>query len=228
MKSGDTDRSNSQFSEDATIPQKFRVTLKDYVRSGYDRGHMAPAADAKFDQSAMNETFLMTNISPQVGKGFNRDYWAYLENFCRSLAQGFKEVYVFTGPLYLPQIDPQTQKHFVKYEAIGSGANVASVAVPTHFYKVVMVVNDRGDAEGVGGFVLPNAPIVDDHPLEAFVTPIDAIERASGLEFFDKVDKKKVPALCARVKCVLPPPPKYQKKLENVAKARSLPAPSGQ
>ena len=61
------------FAEDTTVPVGFRARLADYFRSGFDRGHMAPAADAKFSQAAMNETFILTNISPQVGKGFNRD-----------------------------------------------------------------------------------------------------------------------------------------------------------
>lgn len=50
----------------------FRAKLQDYFRSGYDRGHMVPAADAKFSQDAMDETFLLSNIAPQVGVGFNR------------------------------------------------------------------------------------------------------------------------------------------------------------
>jgi DNA/RNA endonuclease G (NUC1) len=67
------------FVEDVSIPEKFRARLKDYFRSGYDRGHQVypplldikvnekvPAADAKFSQVAMNETFYLTNICPQV------------------------------------------------------------------------------------------------------------------------------------------------------------------
>jgi DNA/RNA endonuclease G (NUC1) len=50
----------------------FRALLKDYIRSGFDRGHQAPAADATFTQEAMDETFLLTNMAPQVGIGFNR------------------------------------------------------------------------------------------------------------------------------------------------------------
>jgi endonuclease G, mitochondrial len=72
------DRRDSVFLEDPTIPEKFRAKLKDYFRSGYDRGHQVlspfemwtnpkvPAADAKISQEAMNETFYLTNISPQV------------------------------------------------------------------------------------------------------------------------------------------------------------------
>ena len=51
--------------------------------SGYDRGHLAPAADHKGSQKAMNSTFNLSNISPQVGEGFNRDYWARFEKFVK-------------------------------------------------------------------------------------------------------------------------------------------------
>ena len=66
------DRSKSSFVEDESIPTTFRAKLQDYFRSGYDRGHMVPAADAKSSQEAMDETFLLSNIAPQVGVGFNR------------------------------------------------------------------------------------------------------------------------------------------------------------
>ena len=66
------DRDKSSFKEDTDIPEIFRALLADYSKSGYDRGHMAPAADAVSTQDAMDETFLLTNMSPQVGNGFNR------------------------------------------------------------------------------------------------------------------------------------------------------------
>jgi len=73
VKGSDTgDRSKSNFMEDESLPAMFRAKLQDYFRSGYDRGHMVPAADAKLSQDAMDETFLLSNIAPQVGVGFNR------------------------------------------------------------------------------------------------------------------------------------------------------------
>lgn len=99
------DRSNSTFKEDPRIAEQFRAKLADYFRSGYDRGHMVAAADAKFSQQAMDETFYLTNIAPQVGEGFNRDYWAYTEDFVRRLTSQFADVYCFTVPLYLPKQD---------------------------------------------------------------------------------------------------------------------------
>ncbi|KAK0558615.1 nuclease [Tilletia horrida] len=134
------DRSRSVFKEDERIPPAFRARLADYFRSGYDRGHMVPAADAKVSQHAMDETFLLTNMAPQVGAGFNRDYWAHTEDFVRRLTTSFADVYVFTVPLYLPRQDPDG-KHRVTYEVIGNPPNVA---VPTHFAKVILASGRPG------------------------------------------------------------------------------------
>ena len=98
------DRKRSVFKEDEAIPLKFRNRLRDYFRSGFDRGHQAPAADAKFNQLAMDETFYLTNMCPQVGDGFNRDYWSHFEDFVRRLTNQYDDVRVMTGPLYLPKL----------------------------------------------------------------------------------------------------------------------------
>lgn len=156
----DGDRKHSAFLEDEAVPEKFRAKLKDYFRSGYDRGHQVPAADAKWSQNAMNETFYLTNMSPQVGEGFNRDYWAHFEDFCRRLTQRYPSVRIVTGPLYLPKRDPADNKWYVKYEVIGNPPNVA---VPTHFYKVIFAEEDGSGSPStgkvaIGAFVLPTRP----------------------------------------------------------------------
>ncbi|KAG5461590.1 MAG: hypothetical protein BJ554DRAFT_6195, partial [Olpidium bornovanus] len=211
QRNDDADRAKSQFAEDVSIPEKFRASLKDYHRSGYDRGHLVPAADAKITQQAMDETFILTNITPQVGKGFNRD--------CAYACSTFAEVYVFTGPLYLP--DPVTKE--VRYKTIGNGDPSSLVAVPTHFYKVILAVGGRGEPQAIGGFVVPNAPIQDGARLDAFAVDVDYIERASGLEFFDRLDKKRIAHLCKKVKCVAMPTRHHIKQLEAAAAVKSLP-----
>ncbi|KAI8070485.1 hypothetical protein BC940DRAFT_271225 [Gongronella butleri] len=191
------DRQNSKFKEDDQIPVQFRARLSDYYQSGFDRGHMVPAADVKNSQLSMDETFYLTNIAPQVGEGFNRDYWAHVENFCRSLTSKFDNVYVFSGPLYLPHQEADG-KFYVKYQVIGNPPNVA---VPTHFYKVIMT--ESKGKYSVGAFVLPNQRIADSTPLEAFKVPLDAVERGTGLTFFDRMgpSKASVPDLCKQTKC---------------------------
>ncbi|ORX94164.1 hypothetical protein K493DRAFT_315630 [Basidiobolus meristosporus CBS 931.73] len=202
------DRSKSTFKEDTSLPEMYRAKLADYFRSGYDRGHMMPAADAKNSQEGMDDTFFMTNISPQVGQGFNRDYWAHLENFGRELTKSFSDVYIITGPLYLPHYDEGDRKWYVKYEMIGNPPNVA---VPTHFYKVILGVKNQ-QQYALGAFVLPNAPIPDDTPLEQFVVPVEALEKSSGLTFFEFLDKAKTPQLCDTVACRIIPHAFYQRQ----------------
>lgn len=72
---------HDHFVEDPSEPPIFQARLSDYHGSGYDRGHMAAAADMKHSQDAMDSTFFLTNMCPQVGAGFNRDYWARFEQF---------------------------------------------------------------------------------------------------------------------------------------------------
>ncbi|KAI0928240.1 hypothetical protein AcW1_005547 [Taiwanofungus camphoratus] len=197
------DRSQSTFTEDESVPALFRAKLQDYFKSGYDRGHMVPAADAKSSQAAMDETFFLTNIAPQVGVGFNRHYWAYLEDWCRRLTSSFADVYVFTIPLYLPKLDSDG-KWRVHHEVIGSPPNVA---VPTHFAKVVLTSKPSSPSTpdipeiSTGAFVLPNAPIPDEARLENFIMPVEAVERAAGLTLFSDTVKASSKHICKTTKC---------------------------
>lgn len=195
------DRKGSSFLEDPSIPEKFQAKLKDYFRSGYDRGHQVPAADCKWSQRAMDETFYLSNMCPQVGEGFNRDYWAHFEDFCRRLTDRYPSVRIVTGPLYLPKRDPQDGKWYVKYEMIGNPPNVA---VPTHFYKVIFAEEEEaapGAKVALGAFVLPNARIPNEKPLADFEVPIEAVERASGLEFATKLPPQRRKRLCTETSC---------------------------
>lgn len=178
----------------------FRAKLKDYFRSGYDRGHQVPAADAKWSQEAMDDTFLLSNMCPQVGDGFNRDYWAHFEDFCRRLTKHYPSVRIVTGPLYLPKREPDG-KWRVSYEVIGQPPNVA---VPTHFYKVIFAEDGQhGGKVALGAFVLPNAVIANNKPLQDFEVPVEIVERASGLEFATKLDPVRRKRLCQEVSCSL-------------------------
>eukprot|EP00884_Botryococcus_braunii_P007375 jgi/Botrbrau1/16639/Bobra.0068s0058.3 len=131
---GPGSRDVSMFYEDEAIEERFRSRLTDFRNSGYDRGHMAPAANHKATQETMQETFSLTNISPQVGAGFNRDYWARFERFVKTLMDTCEDVYIVTGPLYLPT---KTNTGFqLQHPMLGDPPRM--VAVPTHFFKVVL------------------------------------------------------------------------------------------
>lgn len=196
------DRKNSVFKEDETIPDKFRARLKDYFRSGYDRGHQAPAANAKFSQTAMDETFYLTNMAPQVGEGFNRDYWAHFEDFARRLTKEYNSVRIVTGPLYLPK-KCDDGKFRVTYEVIGNPPNIA---VPTHFFKLIVAEQYKKRSQdskdiAIAAFVMPNDVISNQTPLRSFEVPVDSLERSSGLEFLKNVPNGNKKLLCREVQC---------------------------
>jgi endonuclease G len=103
---GEASRANMSFKEEPGLPPALRSRLSDFAGWRYDRGHMAPAANHRNSEVAMADTFYLSNISPQVGTGFNRDYWARFEKMTRDLLRHHETLYVVTGPLFLPEWDP--------------------------------------------------------------------------------------------------------------------------
>ena len=172
-------RSNN-FKVDDSIHTYFRSSNKDYLNSGYDRGHLAAAGNHKHSQRAMDETFYLTNICPQTGKGLNRSKWNDLEKRGRTLARKHGSVHVLTGPLFLPTV--VAGEKFMKYKLIGEN----NVAVPTHFFKVILTT-DRHGLHHLESYVMPNEEIRDDLPITTFMVPKEAIEKGAGFLVFDNV-----------------------------------------
>uniref|UniRef100_A0A915EJK6 Endonuclease n=1 Tax=Ditylenchus dipsaci TaxID=166011 RepID=A0A915EJK6_9BILA len=96
-------RSKSTFKPDTSIHTFFQSQNSDYLRSGYDREHLAAAGNHRKSRNSIDQTFFLTNMSPHVGRGFNRDKWNDVEIHVRRLAKKNRNVYICTGPLYLPQ-----------------------------------------------------------------------------------------------------------------------------
>lgn len=143
------------------------ASLADYRGSGYDRGHLAPAADLAFSHQTMSESFYMSNMSPQAA-GFNRGVWKNLEAHVRDWAEEFGSVYVITGPVLEKD----------EYPTIGEN----EVAVPEYYYKVLFAPEGRNGKPEMIGFLMPNEKTKEDY--FAFVVPVDEIERRTGLDFF--------------------------------------------
>ncbi|XP_072208769.1 endonuclease G, mitochondrial [Excalfactoria chinensis] len=181
--SGTSERSGCDFQEDDSVHEYHRATNADYRGSGFDRGHLAAAANHKWSQKAMRDTFYLSNVAPQVPH-LNQNAWNNLEKYSRSLARNNKNVYVCTGPLYLPRMEADG-KMYVKYQVIGKN----NVAVPTHFFKVLILEKESGEIE-LRSYVMPNSPVDEKIPLERFLVPIESIERASGLLFVPNILKR--------------------------------------
>ncbi|MEQ2313006.1 hypothetical protein AMECASPLE_037161 [Ameca splendens] len=181
---GASDRRLCEFKEDDSVHVFHRATNADYRGSGFDRGHLAAAANHKWSQKAMEDTFYLSNVAPQ-NPNLNQNTWNNLEKLCRSLTKHYLNVYVCTGPLYLPRQEDDG-KLYVRYQVIGRN----HVAVPTHFFKVLILEQADGKGVELRSYVLPNEPIDEKVPLERFLVPIETIERASGLLFVPNIMKR--------------------------------------
>ena len=156
---GITKRSNNFRSDPKIISGSAKVS--DYRKSGYDRGHLAPAGDMKSSQCAMSESFFMSNISPQL-PSFNRGGWKKLESLVRFWAKD-SEIHIVTGGILNKSLSK-----------IGS----SGVSVPDYFYKIIF---DHDECKMIG-FVMPNKKITNE--LQSYVKTIDEIEELTCIDFF--------------------------------------------
>lgn len=140
----------------------------DYSYSGYDRGHMAPAADMKWSAEAMHGSFSMANICPQA-KSLNTGAWKRVEDKCRAWAQADSAIIIICGPV---MTDKPT-------DYIGD----SRVAVPQRFFKVILspYVNPM---RGIG-FIMPNDKVPGG--MQAAAVSIDEVERVTGHDFFSSL-----------------------------------------
>jgi endonuclease G len=155
-------RRKDDFREDPQVHVQCRSTMSDYVGSGYDRGHMAPAANNTQNDRIMSESFFLSNMIPQVPNN-NRGIWRILELQVRdSVRATGQDLYVISGAVY-------GQGH----ATIGNG-----VAVPTQLFKII--INKKTGT--VTAFLMPNAaiPVAD---LPQYKTTLQAVEQASGMRF---------------------------------------------
>lgn len=143
------------------------ASLADYKGSGYDRGHLAPAADMAWSEETMSESFYMSNMSPQV-PGFNRGVWKNLEEEVRNWVEAFDSVYIVTGPILEKE----------QYPTIGEN----KVAVPEYYYKVLFAPTGAQGEPQMIGFILPNEK--SDQSFYSYAVPVDQVEERTGLDFF--------------------------------------------
>lgn len=141
------------------------ATMNDYKYSGYDRGHLCPAADMKQNKTAMSETFFLSNMSPQV-PSFNSGIWSTLEEKVREWALEYNKLYVVTGPIFKNNLG------FI-------GEN--KVTVPGFYYKVIYDGKNK-----MIGLILPNTSST--LSLSQFVVKVDEIEQQTGIDFFPELD----------------------------------------
>lgn len=150
------------FHEDQSLPENLRSTLRDYRKSGFDRGHIAPAADFSYSKVAMSESFLLSNMIPQFHNP-NAGIWSEAEAFARARAST-GDTRVISGPIFDHR----------PIQTIGNG-----VCIPTNTFKIVV------EADGTTtSFIVPNAPLIPKSAqLDQFTVPLEEVERRSGMKF---------------------------------------------
>jgi endonuclease G len=178
---------NTKFVADPSIPAGSRAEVSDYKGSGFDQGHMAPAADMARSQQVMDDCFLLSNIAPQVGVGFNRQIWKKLEDNVRGWVKERGTLTIIIGPAFA------VEGNKVSYQVIGNDF----VAVPTHFFKIIVDANNKDNITALA-FLMPNKDLRG-HDLNEYLVSIDEIEQLTGLNFLsalsldqqEKIESKK-------------------------------------
>lgn len=158
---GDAERPN-EFMADERVKGCPQPT--DYAGSGMDRGHLVPAADLKWNEAALQQSFLLTNICPMT-KPLNEGGWAKLEEKVREWAVRDSALLVFSGPIVAKS--DTTMAH-------------SRVKVPSRYYKIVMAPCVR--PMRVIAFIYPNGHCAG--RLEQYAVSVDEVEQATGLDFF--------------------------------------------
>jgi endonuclease G len=160
------DRTND-FREDPNVSTG-SSDLTDYIGSGYDRGHLAPAKTMSLNETSMSESFYMSNMSPQIPE-FNRGIWKRLEGKVRYWAEVNDSLYVVTGPILSRPID-----------IVGDN----DVTVPRAFYKVLLGFKN-GKIKGIA-FIIPNQK--SDKSIYSYAVSIDEIEKITQIDFYHNLD----------------------------------------
>lgn len=162
-RSSATSRDRAQFAPDDDV--EGCAALADYRGSGFDRGHMAPAADMKWSERAMADCHLLTNIAPQT-HSLNGGPWKTIEDNCRNWAMRDSAIVIICGPVVTDRLT----------HTIGENR----VAVPDRFFKVVLA--PYADPPRGIGFLMSNYDTSGG--AQASAVSIDQVEAVTGYDFF--------------------------------------------
>ena len=168
-----------QFYPDPLVPIAYRVQPSDYTNSGYDRGHMCPAADMAYSPASMHDCFYMSNMCPQV-PALNRVSWKALETACRKWVLTEDTLYIVCGPVY------KVSDGFRRFQEVPGGYSFKRIGkthkidVPTGFYKVILSLR-RGHAKAIGFYYTNSSK---KQSLQSTARSVDEIERLTGIDFF--------------------------------------------
>ena len=197
-----------EFDPDLTLPEGFtRITHRDYIGGGFDRGHMCPHGDRSANREMSYATFVMTNVIPQAAN-VNQKAWDQCESYCRDLARRGHRLYIMAGPAGRGGTGRNGYA-----DAIANGR----VIVPSDCWKIAVILDDDGvdpdpstlsvDARVLTIDVPNDQNSVGEAWAQYRTSPAD-VERRTGLHFFDRLRPDVAAALRQRVDRMPLPPPK--------------------
>ncbi len=158
-------------------------TVQDYWNSGFDRGHLVPSADMRWNREALEATYLYSNISPQRPE-FNRGSWSELEDWVRRTVRfGGERVFVVTGPVLRDGLP-----------AMQNPGHINEVSIPELYFKALADLD--GPDRKMIAFVMRNGE--NEYPTISYAVPVDSVERLTGLDLFTALDDEEEAVLEAQ------------------------------
>lgn len=174
---GDAERQND-FRPDSRLRGGLRpIDPRDYSSSGYERGHLCPSADRSSSPAINSETFLMTNIAPQV-HGLNSGPWEKLERYSRSMARRDANLYIIAG------------QYGTKGKIDGR------LTIPARFWKVIVVIENGGDISSADANTrviavdMPNENGILNANWRDFTVTVRSIEEKTGYDLLSNLPRK--------------------------------------
>ena len=167
---GKNSREGESFKPDPSVNTGSALP-SDYSKSGYDRGHLAPAGDFNYDKKLLTETFFMSNMSPQKPE-LNRGKWNELEQQVRYWLRFDKELYIVSGPIFSDKMKRIGKKN--------------KISVPPAYFKIILDIKNKKAI----AFIMPNEVFHD--KIQNYIVSIDKIEAKTGIDFFPQLSKDKV------------------------------------
>ena len=156
------------FKSDKSIITK-SASKSDYSSTGFDLGHLSPAADNNMSKQANEESFLMSNISPQI-PNFNRGIWKELESWVRDKATEHNSIYVVTGPVFLNNLG-----------VVGKN----NVTIPGYYYKILL----RQENSKILSIAFLMPQLCTSSYINDYIVTVNTIETITDLDFFPELDK---------------------------------------
>lgn len=176
------------FRQDPRVPLQFASLQSDYDEPVFDQGHLTPNGDMSRSVTSVLNSFVMTNMTPQHCY-FNRGVWQIFESLVRLWVKDKQTIYVITGSIFDRDGDGKRDDDSAAVRMVSrNGKN--RVAVPSHFYKILIHQMDDGKIEALAAILPNNDTNLDGDAaaqyIEKHLVSIQEIETVTGLKFFTK------------------------------------------